>query len=143
MVTVDMAVFGFFRGRAKILLIRRGREPYKGAWALPGGFIEMDEELVDAAGRELMEETSLSGVKLEQLGAFGKCGRDPRGRVVAVVFWGIATQTRVKAGDDAAEAKWFDIERLPGQLAFDHDNIVRAAVRKLKRKSIYRVSREA
>jgi 8-oxo-dGTP diphosphatase len=141
MVTVDMAVFGFFAGRAKVLLISRGRDPFKGSWALPGGFIEIDEELVDAAARELAEETGLFDVDLEQLGAFGRCGRDPRGRVISVVYLGIAKKTRLKAGDDAAAAKWFDIEKLPAELAFDHDHVVNVAIRKLKSKKMYRTNR--
>jgi len=141
MVTVDMAVFGFFAGAPNVLLIQRAKNPFKGSWALPGGFIEIDEELSVAAARELAEETGLVDVELEQLGAFGKCGRDPRGRVVSVVYLGIANKTRLKAGDDAAAAKWFDIEKLPANLAFDHNHVVSVAVQRLKRKKIYRESR--
>ena len=103
MVTVDAVVFALGKGRTNVLLINRGKEPFKGRWALPGGFVGMDEELCVAAGRELAEETGLVGIELEQIGAFGKCGRDPRGRNISVVFMGIAgkDKTRVKAGDDA------------------------------------------
>lgn len=142
MVAADAAVFGFFAGKAKLLLINRKGEPFKGKWALPGGFINMDEELETAAARELEEETGLVGVRLEQIYTAGKVGRDPRGRVITVVFMGIAStgQRRIKAGDDAAGAKWFDIENLPKNLAFDHDEVTRLAIRKLKRKRIYRVN---
>ena len=74
MVTVDAAVFAFFGHRARLLLVRRGKEPFKGKWALPGGFIEIDEELEDAVARELAEETGLTGIRLEQMHTFGRCG---------------------------------------------------------------------
>ena len=134
MVTVDAAVFTFSGDRVKVLLINRGNEPFKGKWALPGGFIGMDEQLENAVVRELEEETGLTGVQLEQMHTFGTIGRDPRGRQISVVFMGIATeeQTRIKAGDDAAEAQWFDIEKLPEDMAFDHNEVVRFAIEKLK-----------
>ncbi len=142
MVSVDAAVFSFFRGGVKLLLIKRKKEPFKGHWALPGGFVGIDEELAAAAERELAEETGLRGVVLEQMHTFGRCGRDPRGRQITIVFMGVALKPRrkLKAGDDAAEAKWFDIEKLPGNMAFDHDEVVRFAIRKLKRQRIYRIS---
>ena len=134
MVSVDIAVFTFSEGKAKLLLIKRKNEPFKGRWALPGGFVEMDEELEDSAARELAEETGLAGVPIQQMHTFGECGRDPRGRQITIVFTGIATkgQGKIKAGDDAAEARWFDIEKLPKDLAFDHNEIVKFAVEKLK-----------
>ena len=121
----------------RILLIKRGNEPYKGKWAVPGGFVNMDEELEDAIVRELEEETGLTGVHLEQMRAFGTVGRDPRGRQITIVFMGIAKeeQTKVRAGDDAAEAEWFDIDELPEDLAFDHNEVIRFAVGKLKNES--------
>jgi 8-oxo-dGTP diphosphatase len=142
MVAADAAVFGFFAGKAKLLLVNRKYEPFKGKWALPGGFINMDEELDDAAARELAEETGLVGVRLEQIRVSGKVGRDPRGRVITVVFMGVAStgQQRIRAGDDAAEAKWFDIENLPKDLAFDHNEVTKFAIAKLKKKKIYRLS---
>ncbi len=135
MVSVDAAVFGFFRGKAKLLLIRRKNEPFKGQWALPGGFVGINEELEAAAERELAEETGLVDVTLEQMHTFGKCGRDPRGRQITIVFTGTATEglNKIKAGDDAAKARWFDIEKLPKDLAFDHSEVVKFAVEKLKR----------
>ncbi len=134
MVSVDIAVFTFSQDAARLLLIKRGNEPFKGRWALPGGFVDMDEELEDSAARELAEETGLEGVSLQQLHTFGNVGRDPRGRQITIVFTGIATegQDKIKAGDDAAEAKWFDIEKLPEDLAFDHDKITKFAIKKLK-----------
>ncbi len=133
MVTVDAAVFTHCGGKTRVLLIKRGNEPFKGKWAVPGGFVNMDEELEDAVVRELAEETGLTGVSLEQMRTYGTLGRDPRGRMITIVFMGIAKedQTTIKAGDDAAEAKWFDIEELPEDLAFDHNEVLRFAVRKL------------
>ncbi|UCG46980.1 MAG: NUDIX hydrolase [Phycisphaerales bacterium] len=141
MVTADAVVFRFVGGRAQMLLVRRAREPYKGCWAIPGGFIEMDEELEEAVSRELEEETGLRGVSLEQIGAFGRVGRDPRGRVITVAFMGIAARGggKIRGGDDAAEARWFDIERLPENMAFDHEEISGLAIGRLKRKKVYRV----
>lgn len=140
-VSVDAVVFAFFDSKARLLLVNRGREPFKGQWALPGGFVGIDEELEDAVARELNEETGLSDVKLEQIYTFGKCGRDPRGRQITIVFMGIATEglNKIKAGDDAAKARWFDIQNLPGGLAFDHNEIIQFAVSKLRRKKIYRL----
>ncbi len=139
MVTVDVVVFTFQNDRAKLLLVKRGKEPFKGKWAIPGGFIEIDEELEDAAARELQEETALANVPLEQMRTFGRCGRDPRGRQITVVFMGIAAkgQNKVKGGDDAAKAKWFDIENLPKDMAFDHNEVAEFAVKRLKKKKIY------
>ena len=145
MVTVDAAVFRFASGKATLLLmIRRGNEPYKGHWAIPGGFIELDEELEHAVARELEEETGLVNIALEQMHTFGTCGRDPRGRQITVVFMGIAGrgQSLLKAGDDAAEARWFDINKLPENMAFDHAEVAAFAIRKLKRKRVYRESRQ-
>jgi len=139
MVTVDAAVFTFQNKRAKLLLVKRGSEPFKGKWAIPGGFIEIDEELEDAAARELQEETALVNVPLEQMYTFGRCGRDPRGRQITVVFMGIAAkgQNKVKGGDDAAKAKWFDIENLPKDMAFDHNEVAEFAIKRLKKKKVY------
>lgn len=138
MVSVDAAVFSFAGVRARLLLVRRGKEPYKGRWALPGGFLDMKEEPEETAARELREETGLTGVRLIQMQTFGRCGRDPRGRVITIVFTGVAEGGRVRGGDDAAEAKWFDIERLPKRLAFDHEQVSRAAIARLKRRKAYR-----
>ncbi len=140
MVTADAVVFELCKNKVKLLLINRRNEPFKGKWSLPGGFVNIDEELEDAAVRELAEETGLTGIKLEQMYAFGQCGRDPRGRQITIVFMGIATEgkDKIKAGDDAAMARWFDIDKLPKDLAFDHDEVIAFGIRKLKKKKSYR-----
>ena len=136
-VSVDAVVFAFFESKAKLLLIKRRYEPFKGQWALPGGFVDIDEELEDAVARELAEETGLAGVELEQMHTFGNVGRDPRGRQITIAFMGIVRppakgQNKIKAGDDAAEVRWFDIEKLPKNMGFDHEKIVKFAIEKLK-----------
>lgn len=133
MVTVDAVVFAVLPGKTEVLLIERGREPFKGQWAVPGGFVEMDEELEDAVARELAEETGLTAVRLEQMHTFGRCGRDPRGRQISIAFMGIISegQHRVRAGDDAARVKWFNVEQLPENMAFDHDEMVRLGIEQL------------
>jgi len=139
MVTTDALVFAFSHGKVKVLLIKRGKEPFLGRWAIPGGYVDMEEELTNAAARELAEETGLTNVKLEQFHTFGKIGRDPRGRQITVVFTGIAEKAgKVQGGDDASEAQWFDIEKLPKPLAFDHNEVLAMAIKSLKRKKIYR-----
>ena len=135
MVTVDAVVFTYRADKAKVLLINRKDKPFKGKWALPGGFVGMDEELEDAAARELAEETGLAGVQLKQMHTFGKVGRDPRGRVISITFMGIAAkeQSMIKAGDDAAEARWFDIDKLPNNMAFDHNEVLKFAMKKFEK----------
>jgi len=130
MVTVDAIVFDISGDKLRVLLIKRGNEPFKGQWAFPGGFVEMDEELENAVTRELAEETGLTGVKLEQFHTFGKCGRDPRGRNITIAFIGTTKNTEIKGGDDATEAKWFEIDALP-KMGFDHDNVAKLAIKKL------------
>ena len=136
MVTVDTVIFGVFKTGLRLLLINRKNEPFKGKWAMPGGFVDMDEELDIAAARELAEETGLVNVPLEQMHTFGKCGRDPRGRQITIAFMGIATKglNEIKAGDDAKKAQWFDIKKMPGDLAFDHNEMAEFAIRRLKEK---------
>ena len=135
MVTVDALVFAVCGDDVKVLLVRRGHEPFAGLWAVPGGFVDMDEELEAAAVRELAEETGLAGVKLEQMHTFGTVGRDPRGRQITVCFMGaVKTCEPVLGGDDAAEARWWDINALPEKLAFDHNEVVAFGVRKLNKK---------
>ncbi len=140
MVTTDALVFDLTQGRVRVLLVNRKHDPYQGYWAVPGGFIEMDEELIDSAARELAEETGLTGVVLEQMQTFGTIGRDPRGRQITIVFTGIVEKgaDEVQGGDDAAEARWFDIDDLPTNMAFDHADVVRIGIQKLKRKTAYR-----
>jgi 8-oxo-dGTP diphosphatase len=137
MVTVDAAVFTQSDGRTRVLLINRGNEPFKGKWAMPGGFVNMDEELEDAVVRELEEETGVTGVHLVQMRTFGTVGRDPRGRQITIVFMGIAAgnQTKLQAGDDAAQAEWFDIDELPEDMAFDHNDVLKFAIGRLKDES--------
>ena len=117
--------------RSQVLLVKRGREPFRGRWALPGGFVEIDEDLSDAARRELLEETGVelaSGAPLVQLGAFGAPGRDPRGRTISVAYLARISRegSTPAAGDDAARAAWFPLSKLP-ELAFDHQDILAAA----------------
>jgi len=133
MLTVDAVVFDVSGASPKVLLIKRGNEPFKGQWAFPGGFVNMDEELEDAVARELAEETGLTGVKLTQLHTFGRCGRDPRGRNITVAFIGITKDSKIKSGDDAAEAQWFDINKLPENTAFDHRDVAAFAIGKLNK----------
>lgn len=112
----------------KVLLIQRGDDPFKGAWALPGGFMNMDETTEDCAIRELEEETGLKVATVFQIGAFSKVDRDPRGRSITVAYLAIIDSPKeVKGQDDAAKAEWFPINNLP-QLAFDHNDIMKDAV---------------
>ena len=148
---VDMAVISLASGRLELLLIRRRDPPFAHCWALPGGFVDVSDEgtqgedLVDAAARELHEETGLvakrDGVYLEQLFTFGTPGRDPRGRVISVVYFALVNRdlrARVVAGDDAAAADWFDLEKLVDKgepaLAFDHAQIVEMALERIRGK---------
>ena len=111
-----------------VLLIKRKADPFKGRWALPGGFMEIDETLADAAARELEEETGITGVEMRQLRAFDEPGRDPRGRTISIVFTGTVNgRPEPKPGDDAAEARWHELDSLP-PTAFDHDEIIACAL---------------
>ncbi len=134
MLTADCVVFGTRGGvRRSLLLVRRGGEPYKGMWALPGGFMEMDETLECCARRELREETGCSlSAPMEEVGSFSRVDRDPRGRTVTVAFMAEVGEMPVAGGDDAREARWFPLEGLP-PLAFDHDEIVQKALQRLCR----------
>jgi 8-oxo-dGTP diphosphatase len=136
--SVDCVVFGFDEGELKVLLIQRGVEPFKGRWALPGGFVRVDETVDAAARRELEEETGLGNVFLEQLYTFGAVDRDPRERVVSVAYYALVklSDHRAKAATDAANAEWFLISKVP-KLAFDHEKIVETALTRLKGKVRY------
>ena len=136
--TVDCVVFGFDEGDLKILLIQRDLEPFAGAWALPGGFVRMDESLEEAARRELEEETGVVKVFLEQLYTFAEPDRDPRERVVTVAYYALVklSSHRVKAATDARNAAWFAVCDLP-RLAFDHEAIIETALQRLKGKVRY------
>jgi 8-oxo-dGTP diphosphatase len=136
--TVDCVVFGFDEDELKVLLIQRGLEPFKGRWALPGGFVRVEETLDHAARRELAEETGLQNVFLEQLYTFGTVNRDPRERVVSVAYFALVklSDHRAKAATDAANAGWFPISKVP-KLAFDHADILATALTRLKGKVRY------
>ncbi len=131
-VTVDIVIVTR-DPKPRVLLIRRGQEPFKGSWAIPGGFVEMDEPLDTAAKRELFEETGVRAGDLVQLHTFGDPKRDPRGRNISVAYLALvdADDLQPRAGDDAAEVDWFSLHR-PPQLAFDHREILAVARKHLK-----------
>ncbi|MBO5053158.1 MAG: NUDIX hydrolase [Muribaculaceae bacterium] len=132
-VTSDSVVFGFDGRLLHILLIERGIEPFKGLWALPGGFMKIDETIEECAARELKEETGLQDVYLEQFHAFSTVGRDPRERILTVAFIALVQKWnfRLIAGDDAVKAQWFGLDSLP-PLAFDHAEIISMARERLQ-----------
>ena len=134
-VTTDCVIFGFDGTSINILLIERGINPYKGAWALPGGFLNMDETVEEGAKRELHEETNVEDVYLEQFHVFSIVDRDPRERVLTVAFFALISKDKfeVIAGDDASKAQWHEWNHLP-PLAFDHEDIIRMAKEKLQEK---------
>lgn len=136
--TVDCVVFGFDEGELKVLLIRRALDPFKGSWALPGGFVRVDETLDAAARRELQEEAGLQGVFLEQLYTFSAIERDPRERVISVAYYALVKLAShdTRAATDAADARWFPISKVP-KLAFDHADILAMALTRLKGKVRY------
>ncbi len=136
--TVDCVVFGLDEADLKVMLIQRNIPPFEGKWALPGGFVRVDETVEEAARRELQEETGLEKVFLEQLYTFGDIDRDPRERVVTVAWYGLVrlSDYRVKAATDARAAAWFCRDDLP-RLAFDHDQIMETAYQRLQNKVRY------
>ena len=138
--TTDVILFTFAENELRVLLVQRRGEPFAGQWALPGGFVEMDETLEATARRELAEETGVDEASddfyIEQLYTFGDPGRDPRGRVISVAYFALLSVDRVgdvavQGGDDASDARWWCVENLP-PLAFDHDDILRYALRRLR-----------
>lgn len=131
-IAADCVVFGFDGHELQVLLIERGGNPFKGAWAFPGGFMNIDESAEDCARRELHEETTLKIQVIKQLGAFSAVHRDPRERVVSIVFYALAQPSKVKGGDDARQARWFALREVP-RLAFDHDYILCKALERLRR----------
>lgn len=137
-VTVDIVIFTLRDEQLKLLLIRRAYDPYQGKWALPGGFVEMDEDLDTAARRELEEETGVSGVYLEQLYTFGAPKRDPRERVITVAYYALIPSEKIQlqAATDAEAVGWFGMDELP-PLAFDHPEIVKRAHERLVAKLDY------
>jgi 8-oxo-dGTP diphosphatase len=134
---VDCVVFGLAED-LEVLLIQRALPPFEGQWALPGGFVRLDETLDQAARRELEEETGVTRVYLEQLYTFGDLDRDPRERVVSVAYYALVklSDHRVKAATDAREAAWFSVAR-PPELAFDHAKVLRTALDRLRGKVVY------
>ena len=125
-VTLDCVIFGFDGTRLHVLLVERGIEPFKGKWALPGGFIRMDESADDGAKRELMEETGLKADFMEQFHTFSDPGRDPRERVITIAYYALCKMSEVHAGDDAAKAFVVKLEDIPwDELAFDHAQVLK------------------
>ena len=124
-VTTDCILIRLLALGKEILLIKRKHDPFMEKWALPGGFVEIDEDLDEGAQRELEEETGLLNIDLNQFKTYGKPGRDPRGRTISVVYYGFITDEnlKIRAGDDAEEASWFALGKLPS-LAFDHERII-------------------
>lgn len=130
-VSADCVIFGFDGVSIKVLLIQRGIEPFNRKWALPGGFMKIDETAEDCAKRELEEETGLTDISVEQFHTFSDINRDPRERVITVAHYALVKLSDVKGGDDAASARWFAYDEIPS-LAFDHDLILRMAMNRLK-----------
>lgn len=132
-VTVDVAIFRPLGEEYQILLIQRAQAPFQGKYALPGGFIKMDESLDEAARRELFEETGVNTLQLTQIQTFSDPERDPRGRVITTCFGcvlGVGDQIQIQVGDDASNADWFGLNDLP-PLAFDHPILIQTAITKL------------
>ena len=137
--TVDCVVFGYEASTSlKVLLIRRNLPPFMGDWALPGGFVQIEESVTAAAARELKEETGVADVFLEQLYTFGDLNRDPRERVVSVAYYALISlqRHRLRASTDASDAQWFDLSDLPS-LGFDHAEILNCAINRLRGKIRY------
>lgn len=136
--TVDVIIFTIKNKELKVLLVKRDIEPFKGRWAIPGGFVRIDESLEDAAKRELTEETGVKDVYLEQLYTFGEPKRDPRGRVITVSYMALinSDDVKLKATTDVSDVRWFSVSKLP-ELAFDHNKILSYALKRLKWKFEY------
>jgi 8-oxo-dGTP diphosphatase len=138
-VTEDVVIFTLLEGALNVLLVQRKRWPFEGHWAIPGGFVDMNESLEQAARRELEEETGVHDVYLEQLYTFGAPKRDPRTRVISVAYIALVssdTQT-LRVSDESTDVRWFPVQRLPGPLAFDHDYILATALDRLRSKLEY------
>ena len=130
-VTTDCVIFGFDGKNLKVLLIERGVEPFKGQWAFPGGFLKPEETAEEGALRELKEETGLDAAYIDQFHTYTDPQRDPRDRVITIAYYALVRIQKVKGGDDAAKARWFSMDEVP-QLAFDHDRILRDAMKELR-----------
>jgi 8-oxo-dGTP diphosphatase len=134
MVTIDISLLRLNYDQLEVLLIQRKNDPFQNKWALPGGFVDIDEPLEVAAKRELLEETGLDNIPLCKIDIFGDPGRDPRGRTITILYLGVlppGSSKPEKAGDDAADAKWFALDKLP-ELAFDHRRIVEVCYEKFR-----------
>ncbi|MBK9944771.1 MAG: NUDIX domain-containing protein [Kouleothrix sp.] len=138
-VTVDIAIFTLQQRELHLLLVQRKHWPHEGRWALPGGFINMDESLDQAARRELEEETGVRDIYLEQLFTFGDPQRDPRTRVISVAYIALVSADKhdLRVSDESTAVRWFPVQQLPGPLAFDHDIILATALGRLRSKLEY------
>ena len=138
-VTVDVVIFTLRERELHVLLVQRKRWPFEGCWALPGGFIEMDESLEAAARRELEEETGVRDVYLEQLYTFGEPGRDPRTRVISVTYFALVQSDKqvLRSSDETTDVRWFSMHEMPPRLAFDHEQILACASSRLRSKLEY------
>jgi 8-oxo-dGTP diphosphatase len=138
-VTVDVVIFTLQERELQVLLVKRKHWPFEGRWAIPGGFVNMNESLELAARRELEEETGIRDIYLEQLYTFGEPKRDPRTRVISVAYIALVsadTQT-LRVSDESTDVRWFPVQALPGPLAFDHDTILAAGLDRLRSKLEY------
>ncbi|KPV49416.1 NUDIX hydrolase, partial [Kouleothrix aurantiaca] len=138
-VTVDVVIFTLQERELHVLLVKRKHWPHEGRWALPGGFINMDESLEQAARRELEEETGVRDIYLEQLYTFGEPRRDPRTRVISIAYIALvsADKQTLRASDESTDVRWFSLQKLPGTLAFDHDLILATGLDRLRSKLEY------
>lgn len=138
-VTVDVVIFTLIARELHVLLVRRKRWPHEGMWAIPGGFVQLDESLEAAARRELAEETGVRDIYLEQLYTFGDPRRDPRTRVISVAYIALvqADKQKLRVSEESSDVRWFPVARLPGALAFDHDTILATALARLRSKLEY------
>lgn len=138
-VTVDVVIFTLRERELHVLLLQRKHWPYEGRWAIPGGFINMDESLEQAARRELEEETGVRDIYMEQLYTFGEPERDPRTRVISVAYIALvrAYAHQLRTSEESTDVRWFPVRRLPGPLAFDHDHILARALERLRSKLEY------
>ena len=131
-VTTDCVIFSFDGTKLRVLLVQRGIEPFKGFWAFPGGFVKMEESAEEGALRELQEETGLRGAYIKQFHTFSAPNRDPRERVITIAYYALVKLQEVKGADDAADARWYALDEVPS-LAFDHDLILRTALKELRK----------